>query len=338
MTKLTAKERHNRKRAARIEAAGVRVDNLLDADTAFVGHNDDGTSTCALCDHAIKWLFRLSLNTESGWAEFEPVGSTCITDWVEALPISSAQSELITRLKLAKGEAAKLKAETRARNALLKQLNEDEAKAVREYWAAPKHVREDDTLTDIIFRVEKYRRFASVKQFGFFAGRLQRLLKGSARIQAETKTAEAPKVTQSDEVAALLERGRDVFRTGKAKLLDDRDREALEDIGKRVANYGTFVSDRQRSFFQAILRRADEAKAACKHENTTTDGRNGTEWCNDCSENSHAPEHRTSLEERIPDAGRITRERRDRIEDNHYEDNIAAYDAHAEADYDDLPL
>ena len=35
----------------------------------------------------------------------------------------------------------------------------------------------------------------------------------------------------------------------------------------------------------------------CAHENTTTDGSNGTEWCNDCGANSHGAEHRTSLRE-----------------------------------------
>lgn len=159
MSKLTRKEQHNAKRARRIAEKGVQVDTLIGADVWLAGYEDE---SCDLCGHPIKWLFGLRLKTTAGDAEFIPVGSTCITDWAEALPLSDAQRELLSNLALAKEQAEKLKARFRSINGAVKHgtLSEDQGKALLHYFGkAPAEARANQFLRDIAERAANYGRF-----------------------------------------------------------------------------------------------------------------------------------------------------------------------------------
>lgn len=79
-----------------------------------------------------------------------------------------------------------------------------------------------------------------------------------AAIEPTTGGKQAQMFTQKTETEILLERGRDVFRD-KAKLarLSQQERDALADMGKKVAHFKSFVSSNQKDFFLKLVARAE---------------------------------------------------------------------------------
>lgn len=120
---MTRAESFIEKRRERLLAAGVRPDDLGNARVRFLG---EGGGSCALCDHAIKYLFLLEFVRPDGSAVRIPdVGSDCITSWASSMPqsverdaflagVRAMERRLAEARKAAKRNAARLSAEDRA--------------------------------------------------------------------------------------------------------------------------------------------------------------------------------------------------------------------------------
>lgn len=274
-TKLTRRELHNEKRASRFEAAGVRVDRIEGAKASCEGRQDDGAE-CTLCGHGIKWLFKLALTLSGGQVvTFSPVGSQCIVDWAEALPVSEAQRKVLATVKVAEkdkrrmqAEARKLKAAMQRRNATIKYLSEngdeDGAKLMDRYFAATQAVQDDATLKDIASRTIRFQRFASDKQRGFFAATLNKAQgKGSGRIKVTVTSKdspqaanEAPQETREDPDAILVARALELLEAGAEDVMHNGRGNTMRDIAGKGEQWG--LSDGQRRFLQDLVREADE--------------------------------------------------------------------------------
>lgn len=164
----------NAKRAERIAAGGVNVANITDASVGLTGYSQD---ECALCDHGIKWLYVLHLTTsDKGVVTFEPVGSTCIRTWAEALPLSPAQERILAAVTDAEAEADKLRARFREINALERKgdVTEEQAAALIQFYAAPASIRRSDFLRDVASKVLRFGCFISDKQWTAWSGALVR--------------------------------------------------------------------------------------------------------------------------------------------------------------------
>jgi len=170
--KLTRTEQFNAKRAERIAAGGVNVANITSASVGLSGY---GEGECALCDHSIAWLFILHLTTsDKGVVTFEPVGSTCIRTWAEALPLSAGQESILAALALAEDEAAKVKALFREINAAERNglISEEQASALLQFHSAPARIRASDFLSDVARKALRYG--FSERQWSSWSNALQR--------------------------------------------------------------------------------------------------------------------------------------------------------------------
>jgi len=167
--KLTKTERFNAERARRIEAAGVNVETITGASVGLTSYGDDA---CALCDHAIKWLYVLHLTVSDSpvtagdaavarVVTFDPVGSTCIRTWADALPLGPGQESILAALKLAESEADKIKAQFREINSLERSgsITEEQATALIQFYSAPPTIRSSSFLSDVARKVIRYHGF-----------------------------------------------------------------------------------------------------------------------------------------------------------------------------------
>jgi len=109
LTKLTT-SRHNIKRAEALASYGINTLDLPHAKPGFEGY---GAGTCALCGKQnLKWLFQIHFDEPQGLialAKIEceidregaitinPIGSSCINDWIDALPETREKLELLKR-------------------------------------------------------------------------------------------------------------------------------------------------------------------------------------------------------------------------------------------------
>ena len=94
-----ARDAHNRKRAIRFQEKGVTPKHIQYAQIKYV--NEQKTH-CVLCDRDIEYQFRLLFDVP-GQPEpiiFYPIGSTCITDWMDALPETPAKQAVQKQLEL----------------------------------------------------------------------------------------------------------------------------------------------------------------------------------------------------------------------------------------------
>ena len=103
------------KRAERLREAGITAKDIVYAHSRYVLEDP---SQCVLCDTKIKYQFRLlfDLPGQHEPVNFYPVGSTCIIDWVEALPDSEGKIVFLEDLdeELKKVEAIKKSRKARA--------------------------------------------------------------------------------------------------------------------------------------------------------------------------------------------------------------------------------
>ena len=254
--------RHNEKRAARFEAAGIGSADLATSATSYY---DDAGGNCALCDHDIKYRYLLTFHKDPRAVEFFPVGSKCITDWVKALPDSSGRQAALDSIKEAERE---MRRQQKVLDALLRDGDGDGANLMRIFFRLPKEVQENDAtpLGDIGQRVLKYKSFSSDRQRNFF-GALVR--KGAAAHGVNARREPGPASNGAQEAQATPAEvcnddaeGRALFERYKA-LGADYVRErggALADIGAKVAHIGAFASPGQRRYFGALVDGAELLK------------------------------------------------------------------------------
>lgn len=272
--KLTRKELHNEKRAERFDAAGVTVENISGASASCEGKDEDGETQCCLCDHGIKWLFRLTLTLTGGEpVTFRHVGSQCITDWAEALPVSEAQRAVLTAIQGAQkdksrmmAEARKLAAQMRRRNAAIKYLSEngdsDGAKLMERYFGASEAVQADATLADIASRTIRFQRFASDRQRSFFAGALGRAERAEQApvVTVTPKAAAEPVAAPAAPEGDLVSRAQALLATGVQERMRGNRGSIMADIASKGARWG--LSSAQERFLLDLVKEAEGISTA----------------------------------------------------------------------------
>jgi len=93
-----AKLAHHEKRAKRFHEKGVTEADIMYAQAKYIR---DESSKCSLCDTKLKYQFRLLFDRPSSPDPiiFHPVGSVCITDWMDSLPDSKGKLAFGVKLK-----------------------------------------------------------------------------------------------------------------------------------------------------------------------------------------------------------------------------------------------
>ena len=186
-------------------------------------------------------ILHLSM-TDKSVETFEPVGSSCIGSWADSLPHSEAQAAILAALKLAVEEANAIKSRFRSINALVKRgkLAEIQGRALVAFYSGPPSIRENNFLANVA---------DSAISKGGFIGRQwetwERAL-GSAFDAFDSR----------DEIQALIARAQAAVDSGRVEVSPRGD--TLLDIFGKLEKFGVFYSDRQKSFFIALL---DEAEA-----------------------------------------------------------------------------
>ena len=227
------------KRAARFEARGVRVDNITGATVGLLGKAD---ASCTLCDHAILWQYVLHLSMEGKTTEtFEPVGSSCIQSWADSLPHSEAQAKILAALKLAVEEANVIKARFRAINALVKRekLAEVQGRALVAFYSGPPSIRDNIFLADVAYKAVDNGGFVG-RQWETWERALDR-----AFVAFDSR----------DEIRAFIARAQAAIDSGRVEASPRGD--TLLDILGKLEKFDAFYSDRQKSFFIALLEEAE---------------------------------------------------------------------------------
>ena len=286
---------YNLKRAERFAAAGINSADVAYAHPEFTGIGD---TSCSLCDHDhIVYLFRLRFDAPSlvdslgGVAKgitrtdevvFDNVGSTCITQWFDALPESKEKLEALKRWH---AEVKKMKAAMTRKvvESLCAQAGyespEDAYKAYKSlnlsYGSAARNAltfKERKQLKRNASKVcnAKSSR-ATVK--AWLASLAKALAAQSAApvptppatpmsimAQIKQKAAELAKHQPADELAKLsaedrdlVLRGRAAWKAGKANL-NEWEKGTFTDIGQKVVKWGSFApGGKQRALFVKLL-------------------------------------------------------------------------------------
>lgn len=274
LSKLTA-TRHNIKRAEALKSYGISTLDLSSAKPNFTGY---GAGTCALCGQKnLKWLFQIHFDEPQGLialAKVEceidretevtitPVGSKCITDWIDAIPESAEKLELIKRWEV---EMRKCKSAMKA-------------KVVQDLCAEAGFETPQDAYAAYmdIFRMPNSYRFMRQALSGYDMNFMRRNANKVYTMRLSRKTcqdwvkclvkllalpkptpvevAEATEAEQAEasEVKAVLDQGKKLFDENPGKL-NNYYSNAFLDIHKKVTNDGKFRSDRQKKFFTDMM-------------------------------------------------------------------------------------
>lgn len=302
----TTVNKHNIKRAEVFAANG-----LCDLDIAFAHPKFDGygESDCILCGkHHIKWLFSIKFDapdaltalgkiateiTRTEEVTLLPVGSKCITDWLDAVPESAAKLEALKRWEkeLKKAQAAKA---AKAVFAKLEKLGFADQPAFEEAIHVTLGDIHNNKVKVTYYLKNKLYQYAQKLHWGRIksAGTLQKVFdllteartKVTEAIEAK-KTLETPTAPPADpdngsapaqeveahddlahlstEIRDLIVRARDLWQSGGVKKhLKGYQADALTDIAAKLKKYGKFVSDRQASYFDWLLKTAGQDEVA----------------------------------------------------------------------------
>jgi hypothetical protein len=293
--------KHNIKRAEVFQANGLCDLDVAFAEPKFVGYSD-GASDCGLCGHQhIRWLYAIHFAapdpmtalakvfleiTRTHEVTLAPVGSKCITDWLDAIPESAAKLEALKHWASALKAANKAKRAKLLENKILKlgysnsEALYDRAEPVRKALAAMNY-KERAALCTTIGK-DGWTHRSSVLTFTYraktgtlgYAKKAQALHDALVAIEPLLKAGspvvevspEAEEITElltltagglSEADAELIIRGRETYRQGLDKALDDYEVDALADIGKKVLHYSSFASSKQRGFFEQLVKKAE---------------------------------------------------------------------------------
>jgi hypothetical protein len=275
--------KHNIKRAEVFAANGLCDLDIAFAHPEFTGYANADVD-CTLCGHRhIKWLFAIRFDAPDALTALgkvstgivrkdavtlKPVGSKCITDWLDALPETAEKLQALKtwHKELSKANAAKsLKA---MENKLKKLGFADQAALSDALYAVLTEAQEKGVHLKWSTR-NKIKSYAKKAKKGYFkspspvntahgylvAARKKIDAAPTPAPKSEPKVASAPK----DELAHLtadtkdaILRGRAAWKTGKGNL-NKTQQDAFADIGKKVVKHGFFKSPKQRAFYEKLL-------------------------------------------------------------------------------------
>jgi len=162
LSKATASD-HNLKRAETFKKFGVSDWDAKYAHPQFLGKdNTPEGGTCTLCGQQhLLWLFAIKFDapdltvaiaaitkgiTRTAEVVFNPVGSVCISDWMDALPESVEKLELLKRWKIEMAKEKDAKNEQAIGNALVKAGLETTEKAIERFNAAQAKLKANHAL------------------------------------------------------------------------------------------------------------------------------------------------------------------------------------------------
>lgn len=309
---------HNIKRAEIFAANGLGDHDVCFAHPEFTGYATSDVD-CTLCGHRhIKWLFSIKFDApdaltalgkvSTGLVRTEevtltPVGSKCITDWLEAVPESAEKLEALKRWHFEIAKANKAKSKMALKNKLAsygyaslsnlslalyatltklygakmsvswklrKQLKNWARKAkygtIRSA-STVKKAEEARLIVEALIADKVAKKAAEAAEIADTPG----IEEGEAEAAAvETvETVETP-VVKSDldhlpaDERKAVEKGREVFKQGGFALLREDEANALTDIAMKVKKYGKWASTKQRGYYEYLLGKAIDAMASQK--------------------------------------------------------------------------
>lgn len=278
LTKLTA-TRHNIKRAEALKSYGINTLDLPHAKPRFMSY---GHGTCALCGQKnLKWLFQIHFDAPQGLialakieceidregeVDINPVGSKCITDWIDALPETAEKLDLIKRWEV---EMRKCKAAMKAKvvEDLCREAGfetpQDAFDAYYKLSLRPRHLDHWRKALDW-YQIRSLQRNAhKVKHMTLSRKTCQDWLKNLLKVQALPEP--EPEVVKAEteaeakakaEVQAILDRGKELYDEHGDKL-NGYYTDAFLDMHQKISESGAFRSDRQRRFFTDIMKKME---------------------------------------------------------------------------------
>lgn len=295
---------HNIKRAEIFAANGLGDHDVCFAHPEFTGYATSDVD-CTLCGHRhIKWLFSIRFDApdaltalgkvSTGLIRTEevtlsPVGSKCITDWLEAVPESAEKLEALKRWHFEITKANKAKSKMALKNKLasygygsLGDLSDALYATIKKLyeakislsWKLRKQVKN-------WARKAKYatiRSASTVKKAEEARLIMEALIADAVAkktpVVEETPVVETPKVetpvakSDLDHLPAderkAIEKGREVYKQGGFALLREDESNALTDIAKKVKKFGKWASPNQRGYYEYLLGTAIDALASQK--------------------------------------------------------------------------
>ena len=291
LTKQTTNH-YNLKRAARFKAAGINDADVAYATPEFLGVGNP-TFSCSLCDHPnCVYNFRLHFEapdlidalagvakgiTRTTEVTFDQVGSTCITNWLDALPETAEKLAALVKWHAALKAMNKVKAAKVVVSLCANAGYDSPEDAYDAYMALDLHSYASPARKALTLKERKQlrRNRHGVKNCTSSAGTVKAWLANLATAKAASNVAPdvaitslvtklapqiaAPKKAKDDlaKLTAsdrdLIERARKGWKAGKANL-NDWERNAFTDIGTKVVKFGSFApGGKQRALYVKLL-------------------------------------------------------------------------------------
>lgn len=271
--------KHNIKRAEVFKANGLNILDIQYAHPAFSGFGD---ATCALCDKKhIKWLFSIKFDAPQGLVALakveagidrdaevtlRPVGSKCITDWLDAVPSTPEKLEALKRWntemeKCKQAMKAKVVEDLCIAAGFESPLDAVEAYTSLSYdarWSLPRRSR--NRLSNNAYGIKNMRSSRGTVK-NWLEDLTNALAFESARWAPERQGSgvsvpvPAPVVKAPSEDEKLLERGRAAWANRDA--LKPYHQKAFANMGVQAARNGRFVSEAQRKFYTDLLKQME---------------------------------------------------------------------------------
>jgi hypothetical protein len=281
---------YNLRRAQSFAAAGINDSDVRYAHPNFVGK---GMGDCSLCGKkSIQWHYEIRFDapdlidgivsigkeiTREGVVTFLPVGSDCIQTWADPLPESKEKLEFLLRWKRELSKCNEAKA-VQATNSLFVKLGfagtDDvlaRSKALVAAQVATLSWGERKALRDASYKLGKARKLTSERAKGLAAAILKAEAVVVATVAPTAPVTPPPPAAPAQPAATVdpvLTRAEVVLADPAALArLSTYDASVVKDIVAKVKKYkGKFASSRQRSYLEALVKKAEAAPAQIVEE------------------------------------------------------------------------
>jgi len=286
--------KHNIRRAEVFAENGLNDMDVQYAHPNFTGY---GHGECTLCGQKnLKWLFAIRFEAPGGMVALAkvmtdiirdsevtlyPIGSKCITDWLDAVPETAEKLETLKRWDR---EMVRCREAMKAK--VVEDLCEDAGFDTPEDAYAAWHTLQQSyagraTTYKVLGRYDARRLARNAKKVRYKSGArktvqvwLTDLLKVlAAPLEKVTEPAAATFTykrparvvhVMSKDHAALLARGKASLPF--KHLLPSYQQSAFTDITRKVESQGKFVSERQRKYYADMLKKLEEASTSSSQE------------------------------------------------------------------------